>query len=129
MENFELFRSLSDPELSTFKIKSQLREKLSEQPETVFESIESSSCSSSFNFIHEETTNKNHPQIIPNDDSPSDLRRPSEEMISLSHIRESKVMHKYTASRGQREREVEWCELVPIRMVVKNTKRIVRVID
>ena len=120
MENFELFRSLSDPEISSSEFQSKLSDKMSDD----CESIESSSCAS-FNFRDEQIAKENNLEPIVYDD----CMRPSEEMISLSHIEESMMKHKYTASRGQRERDVEWCELVPCRMMVRKTKKIVRILE
>jgi len=118
MDDFEMFRSLSDPEISTSESKFKFNGKLRNSPETVFEYLKSSSSSSSFNYRCEETKYVNDQKPFSDNDNLSDWMKPSEEMISLSHIQENMMMHKYSASRGQREREVEWCELIPIQIVV-----------
>jgi hypothetical protein len=39
-----------------------------------------------------------------------------EEAISLAYIQNSKVVHKYIASRGQREKETDIYEVLPSKM-------------
>ena len=50
----------------------------------------------------------------------------NEEAVSLAHIDESKTMHSYIASRGQREREEDIYEVVPPKIHILKTTEIIR---
>lgn len=118
----DLFRSLSDPEISRSSYKATRSDISSgeyETQEAIFESFDTSSCES-FSFREKHSATENTCDVS---------LSPSEELISLCHIQESMVKHCYTATRGQRERELEWLELVPSRLLVRNSKRIIKIFD
>ena len=50
----------------------------------------------------------------------------NEEAVSLAHIDDSKTMHSYIASRGQREREEDIYEVVPPKLRIRKTTEIIR---
>ena len=124
----QLFRSLSDPEILTSSYKDTVSDKTGREYETqeaVFESFDHSSCES-FSFRDRLSSEPgNNDTAITHEVS----LVTNEELISLCHIEESMTKHCYTASRGQREREMEWLELVPSRLLVRNTKRIIQILD